>query len=414
MLMTKDFLLYNQTAVSLYNDVKDLPIIDYHCHLSVGDILENKPFENISQLWLSSDHYKWRLMRMAGVEEHYITGDAPDSQKFEKYMQTLVYAIGSPLYHWSKMELSKYFDVDDELLLENINIIYQKANQNIAQKQLTPQKILQLSNVEKVCIVEDALNCDLGLYEKVKDLNLNTSISPIIRLDSLVKKSLSEIEQIFNPLLERFIQAGCVSSDIGLEYIDENDDDTIEKLSFLLDQCYQNNLIVQIHLGPMRNNNGKMFDILGCDSGFDSISEKQYLSGLKLVFNNIQNIGKTVIFNLNPADNAKIITFAGNFAGGGIKGKVQPGVAWWFNDNLDGIMEFFKAVSNMSLLSSSVGMLTDSRSFLSYVRHDYFRRILCNYIGEISEKGQFTKNYGVLRKLAQDISYNNVKEFFNR
>jgi glucuronate isomerase len=411
--MTKDFLLYNQTAISLYNDVQDLPIIDYHCHLSIGDILENKPFENISQLWLSADHYKWRLMRMAGVEEHYITGDASDYQKFEKYLQTLIYAIGSPLYHWSKMELSKYFDVEDELIPENISSIYEKANRSIAQKQLTPQKILLMSNVEKVCIVEDAQNCDLSLYKKVKELNLKTSISPIIRLDNLVKKSLSKIKEIFNPLLRQFIQVGCVSADIGLEHIDENDADAIEKLSYLLDECYKNNLVVQIHLGPMRNNNQKMFNVLGADSGFDSISEKRYLCGLRIIFNNVQNIGKTIIFNLNPADNAKIITFAGNFAGDGIKGKVQPGVAWWFNDHLDGIKEFFKAVSNMYLLSASVGMLTDSRSFLSYTRHDYFRRILCNYIGDLSEKGQFTKNYGILKKIAQDISYNNVKEFFD-
>ena len=409
--MKHNFLLNNETAKKLYQDIKDLPIIDCHCHLDIHEILENKPYENITKLWLYADHYKWRLMRTYGIEEHYITGDASDYEKFEKYIQALSYAIGSPLYHWSKMELSKYFDVDDEILPQNAADIYEKANQTIRQKELTPSKILEISNVERVCIIEDAQKADLSEYDEVKNLGLKTSISPVFRLDKLLLKSEIELKQIIPEYIKRFISVGCNSADIGIEFIGQDDNSTIEKISYLLNECYKNNFSVQLHFGAMRNNNKKMYELIGVDKGYDSISEQPYLTALVKIFNKVSQLGKTVIFNLNPSDNAKVVTFASNYVGDGIKGKVQLGTSWWFNDNKDGILEFFKTLSNHSLLCASIGMLTDSRSIISYVRHDYFRRLLCNYIGEISEKGEFTKEYEILNKIASDIAYYNVKNF---
>lgn len=411
--MKQDFLLNSVTAKKLYIEIADLPIIDYHCHLSIHEIIDNKPLENIAKTWLDADHYKWRLMRTGGVEERCVTGNAPSYEKFEKYMQTLVYAIGSPLYNWSRLELYKYFDVTDELLPRNIAAIYNKANSAIAQKRLTPQKILELSNVERVCIVEDATALDVAAYEKVHTLGLKTLISPIMRVDRLLSLSIDEIKKITPSLIAKFTQVGCSAADFGVEYIDEHDERSIEKYSYVLKECYKNNFAVQLHFGAMRNNNKLMFDILGADKGYDSISEKPYLAALAKIFNRVGEVGKTIIFNLNPADNAKIATFAANYVGSGIKGKVQMGAAWWFNDNKDGIMDFFKSLSNMSMLSASVGMLTDSRSITSYVRHEYFRRLLCNYVGELSEKGEFTADFDVLQKIVCDVSYYNIKEFLS-
>lgn len=411
--MEESYLIYSETAKRLFKQVKDLPIIDYHCHLSINEILENKPFENITQMWLYADHYKWRLMRMGGVEEKYVTGDATDFEKFEKYVQTLSYAIGSPLYHWSKLELDTYFGVNDEILPQNIEKIYKKANETIAINKLTPQKILQMSNVERVCIVEDALTFDGNAYEQVAKLKLNTKITPILRVDKLILLREEEVRKATPGIIEKFLKAGCDSADFGVEFINDDDEKMITKYSYLLNECYKNKFVVQLHFGPMRNNNKPMLERLGVDKGYDSISEKPYLSALVKIFASIQEVGKTVIFNLNPADNAKIASFASNFAGGNIKGKVQMGAAWWFNDNKDGITEFFKIVSSMALLSASVGMLTDSRSIISYARHNYFRRLLCNYVGDISEKGEFTKDFNILKKIVCDISYFNVKEFLS-
>jgi glucuronate isomerase len=409
--MKKDLLLYSKTAQKLYDNVKDLPVIDYHCHLNIKEILENKPFETITKLWLEFDHYKWRLMRMAGVNEYYVTGNALDYEKFEKFMEVLSYAIGSPVYHWCKFELSKYFHIEDEIIPVNIRKIYDKANEVILKEKLNPEMVLENSNVEKVYIIEEKAD-NLEFYEKAKEKGFKTLFAPLLRMDKILLLDKDEIKESVGSLLEKFKAAGCNSADFGIENLSDNDKDSMEKIIFLLEECYKNDFIVQLHFGAMRNMNSAMMN-LGRDKGFDSISEKTYLSALGEIFKRIGKIGKTVIFNLNPADNAKIMTFAGNYAGDGIKGKVQMGCAWWFNDNISGITDYFKIFSDMSYLPASIGMLTDSRSLISFTRHDFFRRLLCSYIGNISEKGEFTTEYEILRKIAADISYYNVKDFFN-
>lgn len=408
--MKRNFMLKNQTAEKLYECIKDLPIIDYHCHLDARQILQNNPLDNISALWLGGDHYKWRLMRMGGVEESYITGQKSDYEKFQKYIEVLSYAIGSPLYHWSKLELEKYFGVEEEILPQNARLIYDKANESIAASRLTPQKILRLSNVEKMCVVEDAETFDSSVYDELKKSGLSTEVTPLMRTDKLLCRSLQEIKRTAGKIMEKFVKAGCKCADFGAEYLDESDDDSIEKFSYLLNECYNSGMVVQLHFGAMRNVNGSMFDALGADAGFDSISEKPYLSGLKKALDKVDNVGKTIVFNLNPADNAKIATFTCNFAGGGVRGKMQTGVAWWFNDHKNGINRFFDDISSMAMLAVSAGMLTDSRSLLSYVRHDYFRRLLCSYVGGAAESGEFASQWEILEKIVCDVAYNNVKQ----
>lgn len=406
-------MLKNETAQALYAQVKDLPIIDYHCHLNAREIVENKPLANIAELWLGGDHYKWRLMRMGGVAERYVTGNGSDFEKFEKYIGVLSYAIGSPLYHWSKLELQRYFGVEEEILPENARNIYAAANRALRERQLTPQKILEMSNVEEICIVEDALSEDLSVYDALRDGKVKTRVTPLMRLDKMLSLPIGEVKSRFGAALENFKKAGCKSADFGVEYLDENDVEGIEKYAFLLEKCYENDFAVQLHFGAMRNCNAPAFRALGADTGYDSISEKPYLSALTKAFAKAGEIGRTVIFNLNPSDNAKISTFAANFAGGGQSGGVQMGVAWWFNDHKDGIYRFFREVAATGLLRASVGMLTDSRSFLSYVRHDYFRRLLCSFVGEAVQNGEFTDNERICTEIVKNVCYDNVKAYLS-
>ena len=451
--MKANFVLKNKTAERLYEEVKDLPIIDYHCHLSAKEIYEDKNFGNITNVFLAADHYKWRLMRSYGIDEKYITGDADDFSKFEKYIECVSYAVGSPLYAWTVLELHTYFDYDGDILPEKAREIYDVANKAIREKDLKPSTVMKLSKVEAVCTIEEAF-ADLKYHELLLGKTA-TKILPAFRGDKIINVfdsnfakyvgilsentgvEIKDIESLLLALdkqLERFSKLGCVSADFayeGLNYVPSTKEEADEALrnamsgkafegdkyvsylsTYLLDKCYKLDFGVQLHFGAIRNNNEKMYARLGADSGYDSISDVPYLHGMRGLLNSVDEVGKTVIFNLNPADNAIIATFCGNFVSGGVKGKVQPGAAWWFNDHLDGMTEMLKVQGNLTHLATNVGMLTDSRSFTSYPRHDYFRRILCTFLGKIAEEGEFTDNFDVLKKLAKDISYFNAKEYF--
>lgn len=407
----KNKMLYNKTAENIYENIKNLPIIDYHCHLNIMEILEDKPFNNLTEIWLYHDHYKWRQMRTFGVPEEYITGGKSDREKFDKYMEMLSLAIGQPLYAWSKLELEQYFDIDCEILPDNFDFIWEKSMAVILKEKLSPRKLIKMSNVEAIGIIEDAA-ADLTPYKNVID---GAKIVPVLRGDKLLANELTfdEIKEKFPIYLQNFLNCGANSADFSFEKLEEKDELVFKKLKFMLSLCYEKGLVVQLHISPIRNNNKKMFNLLGSDNGFDSISEKPYLSELIRLFNEIGEIGKTIIFNLNPADNAKIVTLCGCFVGDGIPGKAQWGAGWWFNDTAEGIKQHLELMANNSLLSTFVGMLTDSRSFISYPRHDYFRRILCDFVGEKVEKGEFTNNLTIINKLLGDICYYNAKKYFN-
>lgn len=452
--MKNTFALKNKTAERLYEEVKNLPIIDYHCHLSAKEIYEDENFGNITKVFLAADHYKWRLMRSFGIDEKYITGDADDFSKFEKYIECVSYAVGSPLYAWTVLELHTYFDYDGDILPEKAREIYETANRAIKEKDLKPSTVMKISKVEAVCTIEEAY-ADLRYHELLLG-NTETKILPAFRGDKIInifdvnfKKYVELLSQntgvdvcdmttLLNALdkqIERFGALGCISADFayeGLNYVASTFEEAEEAFrnalsgkefdgdkyvsfvsTYLLDKCYKYGFGVQLHFGAIRNNNEKMYKALGADAGYDSISDVPYLHGLRGLLNSVDEVGKTVIFNLDPADNAMIATFCGNFVSGGVKGKVQPGAAWWFNDHYDGMTEMLKNQGNLTHLATNVGMLTDSRSFTSYPRHDYFRRILCTFLGNKAEDGDFTDNMEILVKIARDISYFNAKEYFN-
>ncbi|MDO4543467.1 MAG: glucuronate isomerase [Clostridia bacterium] len=453
--MNKDFMLTSALSCELYREVRDLPIVDYHCHLDAMQILNDEPYENITQMWLYGDHYKWRLMRTAGVAEKYITGDAGDFEKFEKYIQALSYAIGSPLYHWSKMELSKYFGVEEEILPQNAELIYKKANEAIKTKCLSPKRIIAMSNVEAICTIEEIF-CDLAAHKALAASRFETKVLPAIRGDKAINiedenfgayiQKLSEVTRIritnltdllfaLDKQLDAFLNAGCVSADYafeGLNYekassaevnkifcdalcgrVHDKDKYITYVLTHMIRGSYKRGFAVQLHAGAKRNNNAAMYKLLGADTGYDSVSDRSYMDGLVKILNDCKNIGKTIIFNLNPADNAMVATTVGCFVDGECAGKVQMGAAWWFNDTFDGMTEMLKATCNLSYLKSFVGMLTDSRSIISYPRHDYFRRILCSFVADFVNRGEFTPNTDILKEIVSSVSYYNAKNYFN-
>ena len=458
--MNKNVLLYNRTARKLYKYAKEFPIFDYHCHLSVKEMYENKPYNNITEIWLKGDHYKWRQMRTFGISEELITGDAPDKEKFRAYISMLETAVGNPLYLWSQFELNFYFGVNLPLTRANADRIWDKANAAIAKMKFSPLTAIGMSNVDTVCTTEEIF-CDLMYHRLLKEkAAIKTKILPAFRGDrainidspefaknieklgdvsNFVIRTLEDLEDALRQRLDAFKEMGAVTSDFaieGLNYVpcsredadaafrrglkgDATDTDGYKSymLHFLLTECYKRGFSVQLHIGAMRNNNSRMFAELGADTGFDSVSSEPYLTGLKALLDSLNKegvLGKTIIFNLNPADNAFIGTLIGCFQGSeeGTKGKLQMGAAWWFNDTKVGIENHMKALSELSHFGSFLGMLTDSRSFISYTRHDYFRRLVCNYVGELAEKGEFVKDMDVLRKVVGDVSFRNANRYF--
>lgn len=398
-----DFMLKNETAKELFAEVKELPIIDYHCHISPKMIAENYKFKNAFELFLGGDHYKWRQMRTNGIDERYITGDADDYEKWEKFAETMPLLIGNPLYHWTHLELKRYFGIDETLSEKTAKDIWDRVNECLGKDEYSAQGLIKMSNVETICTT-DAPYDTLEYHRQLKDFD--TKVVPAFRPD------LDNIKSDIGDRMDFFHENGCRLSDHS---VDRMDDDIIEKLVFLGEEYAKRGWVWQLHIGALRNNNTKMFEVLGADTGFDSVNDFQIAEGLSKILDSLEKkdaLPKTILYTLNPKDNYVLGTMLGNFQGGGIPGKIQFGSGWWFNDQRDGMESQMRALSNLGMLSRFVGMLTDSRSFVSYTRHEYFRRILCNLIGKWVEDGEYPKDMETLTKIAKDICYGNAKEYF--
>ncbi len=398
------FMLKTETAKRLYDTVKDLPIIDYHCHISPKMIAENHKFKNAFELFLGGDHYKWRQMGTNGVDEKYITGDADDFDKWLEFAKTMPYLIGNPLYHWTHLELKRYFDIDETLCEKNAKEMWDKINALLEKDEYRAQELVKMSNVEVICTTDNPYD-SLEYHKKLKDFPVK--VIPAFRPD------LTEIRDDITERMDYFHENGCRLSDHA---VDTMDNDIIEKLVFLGREYAKRGWVWQLHIGALRNNNTRMFEKLGPDTGFDSINDFQIAEGLSKILDTLDRedmLPKTILYTLNPKDNYVLGTMLGNFQGGGIKGKIQFGSGWWFNDQRDGMESQMRALANLGTISTFVGMLTDSRSFVSYTRHEYFRRILCNLLGKWVEDGEYPDNFEVLEKIAKDICYYNAKNYFN-
>lgn len=460
--ITDDFLLNNEFAKKLYHNwVKNLPIIDYHCHLPPDQIASNHQFENLTQIWLYGDHYKWRAMRTLGIDEKYITGHASDKQKFDQWAAAVPYTVRNPLYHWTHLELLRYFNIPYLLNQETGADVFNTANELLQTSSYSVKSLIRKMNVEVICTTDDpADTLEHHIRHAGSDtLKLLPSFRPdkayaieqpgnfkqyIVQLGSVVNMEIKSFDDLLEALKKRinyFHDHGCRLSDHGLECIpwlppseriDPEDifkrtisnkpPQQIEATSFkyyvLIELCrmyHAKGWTQQFHLGAMRNNNTRMMEILGADSGFDSIGDFQQGLPLARFLNELDKtnqLAKTILYNLNPADNEVMASMTGNFNVGSVRGKIQFGSAWWFLDQKDGIEKHLNALSNLGLLSCFVGMLTDSRSFLSFPRHEYFRRILCNIIGKDVENGELPADEDWLGKIASDICYFNAKNYF--
>lgn len=457
-----NFLLQNKYAEELYKKyAADQPIIDYHNHLPPKDIAEDRSFENITQVWLYGDHYKWRAMRTLGVDEKYITGDASDKEKFMAWAKTVPHTLRNPLYHWTHLELKRYFGIDELLNEESAERIYEEVNRQLQQPENSCRGLLRKMKVETLCTTEDptdTLEYHQQLAESDFEIKVSTAFRPdkavligaenyadyITKLGEVAGSSISAYKELKNALLKRieyFHENGCRLCDHGLNYIpfeefseDEIDDifrkalngeaiSTLQAekfqtaiLLFLGETYHKFGWVQQFHLGALRNNNKRMLGQLGPDTGWDSIgdySQAENLSKFLDTLDGKDKLTKTILYNLNPADNEIFATMIGNFNDGSVKGKVQFGSGWWFLDQKDGIIKQLNALSNMGLVSCFIGMLTDSRSFLSYPRHEYFRRVLCNLFGEEMQSGELPDDMELVGKVIADISYNNAKEYFD-
>jgi glucuronate isomerase len=457
-----NFLLENKYAEELYHNYsKNQPIIDYHNHLSPKLIAENNQFKNITDVWINGDHYKWRAMRTLGVNEKFITGDASDKDKFIQWAKTVPYTMRNPLYHWTHLELARYFDIYELLNEKSAEAIYEATSHKLSTPEFSCQNLLKKVNAEVVCTTEDPTD-DLAYHKQLANSDFSVKVSTAFRpdkailivsetynnyIDSLSKVVDFEINtysDLCNALSNRityFNENGCQLSDHGLDQIQfenftESEINSIfEKrrknqpisaiedakfqtaiLLFLCENYHQHGWVQQFHLGALRNNNARMHRILGPDTGWDSIgdfSQARNLSALLNALDSKDKLTKTILYNLNPADNEVMATMIGNFNDGSIKGKVQFGSGWWFLDQKDGMTKQMNALSNMGLISCFIGMLTDSRSFLSFPRHEYFRRVLCNLLGDEIKRGELPNDMEWIGKMVADISYNNAKNYFN-
>ncbi|WP_282055835.1 glucuronate isomerase [Maribacter luteus] len=462
-LIHENFLLHSDVAALLYHDyVKDLPIIDYHNHLSPGLIAKDHQFENCSQVWLAGDHYKWRAMRTLGIDEKFITGNASDKEKFQKWGETVPYTLRNPLYHWSHLELQRYFGVNELLTGENADEIYIETTRQLKEKTHSTRGLLQIQNVEVLCTTEDPTD-DLRHHIDLKSQNVPLKMSTAFRPDKAIgiedsKSFLKYLEQLeqstgikisnvddllsgLDSRMDYFHENGSRLADHGLEVlpyhetgafnidhifrkvqngdilsIDEVGYFKCEILKHLCKGYHHRGWVQQFHLGAFRSVNTRMLKLRGIDSGWDSIgdfSQARSLGRFLDYLDSTDQLSKTILYNLNPADNEVIATMIGNFNDGSMKGKVQFGSGWWFLDQKDGMEKQMNALSNMGLLSCFIGMLTDSRSFMSFPRHEYFRRVLCNIIGNDVVNGELPYDEKWLGKILQDISYYNAKDYFD-
>lgn len=460
--LDKNFLLNTQTAQTLYHDyAARMPIIDYHCHLPQQQIAENTQFKNISQVWLNGDHYKWRALRSNGIDESYITGDKSDREKFRKWAETVPYTLRNPLYHWTHLELQRYFNIYELLDGKSADRIYDQCQEKLQTEEFRVRGLLKKMKVKMVCTTDDPVD-SLNFHQQLKDEDYEIPVLPAFRpdhamnLDSLdkfqcyVKKlesvsdvSISTYLDFLKALKSRhdfFAKMGCTVSDHGLEEV-YCDDYTSEEISRIFEKAisgkevsyaehrkFRSAMLVefaewdaekgwvqQYHLGALRNNNSRMMNRLGPDTGWDSIGDFSQARSLAKFLDRLDRdnkLAKTILYNLNPSDNDLFATMIGNFNDGSVAGKIQYGSAWWFLDQKDGMTRQMNALSNMGLLSHFVGMLTDSRSFLSFPRHEYFRRLLCDLFGTEIENGEIPNDIEWVGKIVEDISYNNANKYF--
>jgi glucuronate isomerase len=461
--LDENFLLNNTTAQLLYHEyAKNMPIIDYHCHLPQQQIAEDKNFENLTQIWLYGDHYKWRAMRTNGVDEKFITGNAVDFEKFKQWAATVPYTLRNPLYHWTHLELQRYFDVYDLLNADTAKKIYDECSEKLRSKEYSVKNLLRKMNVKTICTTDDPID-SLEFHAQLVEDGFEIPVLPAFRPDNAmnvndadkfnayVKKieavtniSISTFDDFLYALQNRhdfFASMGCCVSDHGLEeiYAEEftgqeidtiftkihsgkhlNDTEQRKFKSAMLvhfaEWDWEKGWVQQFHLGALRNNNSRMLQQLGPDTGWDSIGDFSQGRALSKFLNKLDSdnkLAKTILYNLNPSDNELMATMVGNFNDGSAEGKIQFGSAWWFLDQKDGMTKQINALSNMGLLSKFIGMLTDSRSFLSYPRHEYFRRLLCNLFGEEVENGELPNDIPWIGKVIQDICYHNAKNYFS-
>jgi len=456
-----NFLLENKYAEELYHNYsKNQPIIDYHNHLNPQFIAEDKIFENITQVWINGDHYKWRAMRTLGINEQFVTGNGSDKDKFLNWGKTVPYTMRNPLYHWTHLELARYFDIYDLLNEKSAEKIYIETSEKINSQAYSTQNLLKKVNAELVCTTEDPID-SLEFHQKFANNSTGIKMSTAFRPDKAILiandgynayldtlgdvsgiaiNTYADLQSALRKRIEFFNANGCKLSDHGLNQIDfenfteseinaifkkkrENGELSPEEvlkfhsaiLVFLSETYHEFGWVQQFHLGALRNNNARMHRILGPDTGWDSIGDypqAQKLSAFLNALDSKDKLTKTIIYNLNPADNEVMATMIGNFNDGSVRGKVKFGSGWWFLDQKDGMTKQLNALSNMGLISCFVGMLTDSRSFLSFPRHEYFRRILCNLLGDEIKRGELPNDMEWIGKLVSDISYNNAKEYF--
>ena len=460
--LDKDFLLNTEAAKKLYHEAAEQqPIIDYHCHLSPREIWEDVRYENITQVWLGGDHYKWRLMRSAGVPEEYITGDAPDREKFEKYAGVLGRAAGNPLYHWSHLELRRYFGYEGTLNGQTAKEVWETANAKLQGEGYSARGLIMRSNVETICTTDDPADT-LEWHEKLAaDKSFPVTVLPAWRPDramNLEKETypaylaqleaaagmkvaaFADLKKALHERLDFFAAHGCKLSDHGLNYViyAPADGDEIEKIfrerlngtlpspeaeakfkyafmTAMAAEYRERDWVMQLHYGCRRDNNPVMFRAIGPDTGFDCVDNYAPSAQTAAFLGALEDAGrlpKTILYSLNTNDNAAIDTILGCFQNDTAVGRIQHGSAWWFNDHFDGMSEQLKSLASLGYLAGFVGMLTDSRSFLSYPRHEYFRRILCRIFGEWVEDGFYPEDIETLKEIVADISYRNAKRYF--
>lgn len=461
--MDENFLLHTETAQKLYHEhAAKMPIFDYHCHINPKDIAEDRRFNSITEIWLAGDHYKWRGMRTNGVAEKYCTGDASDWEKFEKWAETVPQTLRNPLYHWTHLELKKFFGISEVLSPKNAREIFEACNAKLQTPEYSCRGIIRMANVHTICTTDDPID-NLQYHQQIKasgfevavlpawrpdkammveqPISYNEYINQLAKVSGIEIKSFSDLIAALDKRHQYFHENGCRLSDHGLDtvFADDNTADEIdalfikvrigyrltsrEILKFKSCMLYEfgrmdhsRGWTQQFHIGALRNNNTRLFNQSGPDIGFDSIGDKPVAEPLSRLLNKLDTedkLCKTVLYNLNPADNELYATMIGNFQDGSIPGKIQWGSGWWFLDQKDGMEKQINTLSNMGLLSRSVGMLTDSRSFLSYTRHEYFRRTLCNILGNDVENGEIPNDMELLGQMVENISFNNAKNYFN-
>ncbi len=460
--LDKDFLLQTETARQLYHEfAKEMPIIDYHNHLSPEQIANDVNFENLTQIWLYGDHYKWRAMRSNGVSEKYCTGDASDYEKFEQWAGTVPYTLRNPLYHWTHLELQRYFDINTILSPSTAKEIYDHCSAKLKTPEYSVRNLLRKMNVKVLCTTDDPTD-SLEHHKKIKEDGFEIKVLPAFRPDKAMNVDdvdtfnayVNKLQAVSNILIaswddyltalksrhDFFAENGCCLSDHGLEQLyavdyQESEIRNIfrkltagesisqpENMKFksamlvkFAEWDHEKKWVQQYHLGALRNNNARMLKTLGADTGWDSIgdfSQAKQLSKFLDRLDSTNQLAKTILYNLNPADNELMAAMIGNYNDGTVAGKIQYGSSWWFLDQKQGMTQQINALSNLGLLSRFIGMLTDSRSFMSYPRHEYFRRILCNIFGEEIENGELPNDLEWTGKVVQDICYNNAKEYF--